>query len=104
MGRFTAQLYLHIASGAWQWPIADSATVELRDVVTKMTVAELPVALVIAALVHYVGQAALTRELLPRGPELRAGRGPGPHDTGHPRLRGAENRRLRGRKRPQELS
>lgn len=98
MGRFTPQLYLHIISGGWQWPIEDAAIVELRDTVTKATVAELPAALVIAALAHYVGQAALTRELLPRAPAWPQLRGPGPQDTGQPRLRGAENRRLRGRK------
>lgn len=57
-------VYLHVINHDFQWPIHDHAIVELRDIVTRRTVAEFPVALVIAALAHYVTGAALTADLL----------------------------------------
>lgn len=92
--------YLHIHSGRWQWRIEEAATVTLRDARTHAVLLELPAELVAIALLHYGGQAQLTAALVPRVPELRTGRGPRAADTGQPRLRGAENRRLRGRKGP----
>lgn len=105
MARFSSRLYLHVIGpsfelGGWQFRFEGCALFSLRDALTHEIVAQLPEALVVAALAHYVGAAALTRELLPRLPALPARRGPGDHDTGAPRLRGAETRRLRGRKGP----
>jgi len=95
--------YLHIHSGRWQWRCDDAwATVELRDVTTHRTLLAMPAALAVAALLHYGGQAELTAALLPALPVLT--REPGRHDTGQPRLRGAQNRQLRGRKRPQDTT
>jgi hypothetical protein len=95
--------YLHIHSGRWQWRCDDEwATVELRDAMTHRTLLTMPAALAVAALLHYVGQAELTAAILPAA-LLPPRPGPTALDTGgQPRLRGAENRRLRGRKRPQD--
>ena len=96
MGRFSAQHYLHIRSGGWQWPIAMDAIVELRDQVTRATVLALPAALVVIALAHYAGQAQLTAQLLPGLPAIRAPKPPGTLDQGRRGLRGVRGRRLRG--------
>lgn len=52
--------YLHIRSGGWQWRIDANAVVQLRHLLTSETVLEVPVALVVQALTHFVTGARLT--------------------------------------------
>ncbi len=84
----------------------------LRRAGTGDTVAELPAALVIAALAHYVAQAALSAELTPALSEalgvtlpLTFRRRAMPPEYAYPthkKLRGAENRNLKGRARHEQ--